>query len=188
MVDGAALLAALVYGLRAGGFWTDEPGSNFLDSGAHFYEVYTAADGGHVAVGALEPQFYRALLEVLEIPPEEAPQWDQERWPELKQRFAEVFATRTRDEWAAAFAEVDACATPVYTMTEAPEQAHMAARETLVEVDGVLQPAPAPRFSRTPGAITRPAADPGADTEAALTSWGIGEDELAALRNAGAVA
>jgi alpha-methylacyl-CoA racemase len=188
MVDGAPLLAALVYGLRAGGFWTDEPGSNFLDSGAHFYEVYTTADGGHIAVGALEPQFYRALLEVLEIPPPEAPQWDQERWPGLKRRFAEVFATRTRAEWAAAFADVDACTTPVYTMAEAPKQAHMAARGTFVDVDGVLQPAPAPRFSRTPGAITRSAPAPGADTEPALTSWGIGAEELAALRDAGAVA
>jgi alpha-methylacyl-CoA racemase len=187
MVDGAPLLATLVYGLRAGGFWSDEPGTNFLDSGAHFYEVYTAADGGHIAVGALEPQFYRALLEVLEIPEEEAPQWDQERWPELKQRLAEVFATRTRAEWAAAFADVDACTTPVYTMAEAPQQAHMAARGTFVEVDGVLQPAPAPRFSRTPGAITRSAPDPGADTETALTSWGVGADEVAALRSAGAV-
>ena len=184
---GAPLLATLVYGLRAGGFWTDEPGSNFLDSGAHFYEVYTAADGGHIAVGALEPQFYAALLEVLEIPPAEAPQWDEERWPELKQRLAEVFATRTRDEWAALFADVDACTTPVYTMAEAPQQAHMAARGTFVEVDGVLQPAPAPRFSRTPGAITRSAPDPGADTEPALTSWGIGAEEIAALRSAGAV-
>jgi alpha-methylacyl-CoA racemase len=188
MVDGAALLAALVYGLRAVGLWTDEAGTNFLDSGAPFYEVYTAADGGHIAVGALEPQFYNALLDVLEIPPEDAPQWEQARWPELKQRFAAAFATRTRDEWEAAFAHVDACTTPVYTMTEAPTQAHMAQRETFVEVDGVLQPAPAPRFSRTPGAITRPPSDPGADTNAALTSWGIGADDLAALRGAGVIA
>ena len=188
MVDGSALLAALIYGLRSAGFWTDSPGTNFLDSGAHFYEVYATADGGHMAVGALEPQFYAALLEVLEIAPEEAPQWDRARWPELKDRFAEVFRTRTRDEWTAAFDSVDACTTPVQDLATAPAHPHMRARDTFVEVEGVLQPGPAPRFSRTPGAIARPPAEPGADTDSALGAWGVAQERLTALREAGAIA
>jgi len=187
MVDGASLLAALIFGLHSGGFWTDVPGTNFLDSGAHFYEVYTTADKGYMAVGALEPQFYSALLGVLGIPPAEAPQWDRERWPELTRRFAEVFETRTRDEWTTLFASVDACATPVYSLTEAPLHPHMAARGTFVEVDGVVQPGPAPRFSRTPGSISRPPADPGANTDTALKDWGVTDEELVVLRATGAI-
>ena len=161
------------------------PGTNLLDSGAHFYEVYATSDGGHVAVGALEPQFYAALLRLLELDPDAFPQWDQPRWPEFKARFAEVFATRTRDEWAAVLEGEEACATAVLALHEAPQHPHNVARGTFVEVGGKLQPAPAPRFSRTPGAISRPPAEPGADTDAVLRDWGI--DDVAALRAAGAV-
>src|SRR4051812_26816544 len=114
MVEGSALLTALFHGLSAAGGWNAEPGTNLLDSGAHFYEVYRTADGGHVAVGAIEPQFYARLLELLELSPDDFPQFDMERWPQFKDRFAEVFATRTRDEWAARLEGEEACATAVY--------------------------------------------------------------------------
>jgi len=181
MVDGSALLMTMFHALRAHGMWRDEPGTNLLDSGAHFYEVYATADGGHVAVGALEPQFYANLLRLLELDPDEFPQFDQARWPELKQRFAEVFATRTRDEWAQRLEGEDACATAVLALHEAPQHPHNVARGTFTEYG----PAPAPRFSRTPAAISRPPAEPGADTDAVLADWGI--EDVAALRAAGAV-
>jgi len=169
MVDGSALLTTVIHGLRATGVWRDARGTNVLDSGAHFYEVYETADGGHVAVGAIEPQFYAELLRLLEVEPAEAPQWERERGPALKQRFAAIFATRTRDEWTAVLEDADACATPVLTIAEATAHPHNVARGTFVEHDGVLQPAAAPRFSRTPGDATRdvPA---GAD---ALAAWGV---------------
>jgi alpha-methylacyl-CoA racemase len=165
--------------------WRDEPGTNLLDSGAHFYEVYATADGGHVAVGALEPQFYAELLRLLELDPADFPQFDHARWPALKQRFAEIFATRTRAEWSELLEQADACATAVLELHEAPLHHHHVARGTFTQVDGHVQPAPAPRFSRTPGAIARPASAPGADTDAALTDWGVGD--VARLRRAGAI-
>ncbi|HWF23809.1 MAG TPA: CaiB/BaiF CoA-transferase family protein [Solirubrobacteraceae bacterium] len=175
MVDGSALLATSVHGLRASGHWGGAPGTNFLDSGAHFYEVYETADGGHIAVGAIEPQFYIELLRVMELDPAEAPQWDSTRWPELKELFAQVFRRRTRDDWAKILETADACATPVLGLEEGPQHPHNVARGTFVEADGVLQPAPAPRFSRTPPAI----ADPPAGEEA-LSAWGLAGAEIAA--------
>lgn len=153
MVDGASLLAAAIHGLMASGVWREPPGVNVLDSGAPFYEVYRCADGGHMAVGAIEPEFYAALLDVLGVPADEAPQWDRSRWPELKRRFTGVFSERSRDEWTAAFEAADACVTPVLGLGEAPEHPHARARGAFVEANGVLQPAPAPRFSATPTAI-----------------------------------
>ncbi|CAB4856743.1 unannotated protein [freshwater metagenome] len=188
MVDGSALLVALFLGLREGGVWTDVPGTNFLDSGAHFYEVYETADGGFVSVGAIESQFYAELLRLLEVDPAEAPQWDSSRWPELKERFAEIFRGRTRDEWARILEPADACAAAIYGMIEAMDHPHMVARGTFIEVDGVRQPGPAPRFSRTPGAVTSAPAPAGADTETALEAWGIDAQARAALREAGAIA
>ena len=185
MVDGTAALSTLFHAFRQAGLWSDEPGTNLLDSGAHFYEVYETADGGHIAVGALEPQFYAELLRLLELDPADFPQWDRARWPELKQRFAEVFATRTRDEWARLLEPADACASPVLALHEAPAHPHNAARGTFVEVDGRVQPAPAPRFSRTPGAISGPAPEPGADTDQVLADWGI--TGVTRLREAGAI-
>jgi len=168
MVDGAATLMTIFHGLRAAGIWRDEPGTNVLDSGAHFYEVYETSDGGHISVGAIEPQFYAKLLELLELDPAEFPQWNNDRWPEFKQRFAELFRTRTRDEWAALLEPADACATPVLGIGEAAAHPHMTARGTFVEHDGVMQPAPAPRFSRTVPEI----ADPPTPDEA-LRAWGV---------------
>jgi alpha-methylacyl-CoA racemase len=169
MVDGAALQSAMIHGLRAASVWSDEPGTNVLDSGAHFYEVYETADGRHVAVGALEPKFYAALLELLELDPRQFPQWDTERWSELKLRFAEVFRTRTAAEWSALLESSDACAVVVNGLGEAPGHPHNLARGAFVEHDGVIQPAPAPRFSRTPGRIQsdHPSA------EKVLESWGV---------------
>ncbi|RKQ86295.1 alpha-methylacyl-CoA racemase [Solirubrobacter pauli] len=186
MVEGSALLATMVHAMHAAGLWNDAPGTNLLDSGAPFYEVYETSDGRHMAVGALEPQFYAELLRLLELDPEAFPQWDQPRWPEYKARFAAVFATRTRDEWAARLEGEEACATPVLGLTEAPAHPHNVARGTFTTVDGRLQPAPAPRFSRTPAVISGPASEPGADTDAVLGDWGI--DDVARLRDAGAVA
>jgi alpha-methylacyl-CoA racemase len=187
MVEGTAVLSTLFHALRQAGLWSDEPGTNLLDSGAHFYEVYETADGGHIAVGALEPQFYVELLRLLELDPADFPQWDQSRWPELKERFAEVFATRTRDEWARLFEPAEACTTPVLALHEAPAHPHNVARGAFVEVDGCIQPAPAPRFSRTPGAISRPPSDLGADTDEVLAAWGLDAQAIGRLRDSGAI-
>jgi alpha-methylacyl-CoA racemase len=187
MVDGSALLVGLFHGLQAAGMW-GRPGTNFLDTGAHFYEVYATSDGGHVAVGAIEPQFYAELLRLLEIDPAEAPQWDQAQWPELKGRFAAAFSRKTRDEWAAILEPAEACATAVYGLTEAVDHPHLVARGTFVDVGGVRQPGPAPRFSRTPGAVTGPPPASGADTDDGLQAWGVEAAERDALRASGAIA
>jgi alpha-methylacyl-CoA racemase len=183
MVDGAALLTSLVYALDGVGLWGAEPGANLLDSGAHFYEVYATADGGHIAVGALEPQFYARLLELLEIPAAEMPQFDRARWPEFKQRLETVFARRTAGEWGDLLEGEEACATVVRGISEAPEHPHMAARGTFVDIGGVRQPGPAPRFDRTPAAA-RPAHD---DPEAALERWGLDRPARERLRASGAL-
>jgi alpha-methylacyl-CoA racemase len=188
MVEGSALLMTMIHGMRAQGIWDGAPGTNWLDSGAHWYDVYEAADGGHVAVGALEPQFYAELLRLMELDPDDHPQWERDRWPELKERFAAVFRTRTRAEWAELLERGDACATPVLELEEAPEHPHNVAREAFVAVDGVVQPAPAPRFSRTPGAVQRPPAEPGGDTREALADWGLERAEIEALLESGAIA
>jgi len=178
MVDGVALLTTLQHGMIAAGMWSaSRPGSNILDSGAHFYETYATADGGYVSVGAFEPQFYARLLELLEIPIDEVPQFDRVRWPEFKQRFADVFATRTRQEWADLLEHEEACVTAVLGLDEAPQHPHLKARETFVELDGVQQPNAAPRFDRTPSAA-RPRVPHAA---AALERWGIEEPRRSAL-------
>jgi alpha-methylacyl-CoA racemase len=161
MVDGASLLVQMMWGMRGQGRWSDRREENMLDGHAPFYDTYTCSDGRHVAVGALEPQFYAALLAGLGLDSEELPdQLDRAGWPALRARFTEVFATRTRDEWAEAFAGTDACVTPVLAFGEVPAHPHLAARATIVERDGVPQAAPAPRFSRTqttvPGAPGSP--------------------------------
>ncbi|MDX2937654.1 CaiB/BaiF CoA-transferase family protein [Streptomyces ipomoeae] len=174
IVDGASSLAQLIWALRTTGTWTDTPASNLLDGGAPCYGTYACADGKYVAVGALEPQFYAQLLTGLGLDLGELPaQMDAAGWPELRARFADVFSTRTRDEWAEVFADTDACVTPVLTFAEAASQPHLAARETLATIDGVVQAAPAPRFSRS--VLGTPTTPPvaGADTEAVLKDWGI---------------
>lgn len=174
MVDGSALFTALMHGLHAVDLWSEVPGANLLDSGAHFYEVYATSDGAHVAVGALEPQFYARLLELLELPAAELPQWDRDRWPEFKQRFGELFAGRTAAEWSALLEGEDACVTVVWGPFEAHRHPHVRVRGTFIELDGVRQPGPAPRFSRTPAVATEAQRDPAA----ALERWGLDPAEF----------
>jgi alpha-methylacyl-CoA racemase len=187
MTDGAALLAATMYGLKAAGAWTNQRGENLLDGGAHFYDTYACADGRHVAIGAIEPQFYALLLERCGlIDPAFDAQNDTDRWPVLKLRMADVFRTRTRDEWCTLLEGTDACFAPVLDWDEAPQHAHNRARETFITIDGVVQPAPAPRFSRTPaGTPTGAGTSPGA--ESVLRDWGIAAETVAGLRAARAI-
>jgi alpha-methylacyl-CoA racemase len=156
MVDGVALLSTIFHSLRANGGWTDAREANLLDGGAHFYAVYETADGRYLAVGAIEPQFYAELLERLELDAREWPQYDRHRWPELRRRLAAVFRARPLADWVERFEGSDACVAPANTLGEAPRDPHLAARRTFVEAFGIAQPAPAPRFSRTPGAIAGP--------------------------------
>lgn len=188
MVDGAAIQTAMFHGMLAMGLWTEQRASNLLDGGAPFYRCYTCADGEFVAVGALEAQFYAELLARLELDAEQWPQNDQSLWPEQSRRLAEIFATRTRDEWAAVFEGSDACVAPILRLSEAPSHPHLAARATFVEAGGVVQPAPAPRFSRTPGAISAPPVLPGQHTDEVLAGAGYSPDEITQLRDAGAIA
>src|SRR5262245_2191092 len=188
IVDGAASLMTLFYGLRAAGVWTDERAANFLDTAAPFGEVYETRDGKYITVLAIEPKFYKELLERMGLAGEDLPhQHDRSAWPAMKERFAAIFRTRTRDEWCAILEGTDACFAPVLSMAEAPTHPHNVARETFVDYEGVVQPAPAPRFSRTPGAIQRPPARPGEHTTEALADWGFAASDIARLRAAGAV-
>src|SRR4051794_2144869 len=171
MVDGASLLSQMLWGFLAHKIWVDEPGVNLLDGAAPFYDTYTCADGRHVAVGAIEPQFYAALLAGLGLADADLPgQLDREHWPEVKERFAAVFATRSRDDWAGVFAGTDACVTPVLAFGEVAAHPHLAARSTVVDPAGVPQAAPAPRFSRTGTAVPGPAAAP-EDVGSILADW-----------------
>jgi alpha-methylacyl-CoA racemase len=188
MVDGAAVLSTMIHAFVAMGIWQDNPGHNLLDTGAPFYEVYETADGKFMAIGAIEQQFYAELLERSGLKDIELPfQMDREQWPAMKDQFAALFKAKTRDEWQSILEGTDACAVPVLSMTEAPSHPHNVARQTFVERDGVVQPAPAPRFSRTAGGIAGPAPAPGEHTADALTDWGFTADEVAKLREAGAV-
>jgi alpha-methylacyl-CoA racemase len=187
MVDGAALLTAQLHELLAAGLWADRRGANLLDGAAPFYAVYETADGRHLAVGALEPRFWAELLERVGLAAEDLPaQLDRDGWPLLRERLAATFRTRTRDEWCALLEGTDACVAPVLSLLEAPGHAHLRARGTFTEVGGGLQPAPAPRFSRTPCASPAP---PGAgdDPAATLAAWGLAPDLVAHLRAGGAV-
>ena len=180
MVDGVSTLMAMTWGMRASGAWSDVRGSNLLDGGAPFYATYECADGGWLAVGAIEPQFWAAVVEQLEL--HDAPgQSDVAQWPELRRRVAEAVGRRTRDEWAAVFEPLDACVAPVLSLGEAAQHPHLVARGTLEEHDGVVQPAPAPRLSRTPGAVSGPPSTPGQHTRDALQDWGFAADELDGL-------
>ena len=186
MVDGVTSLLAMTYGFRATGGWVDERGANLLDGGAPFYDTYACSDGRYVAVGALEPQFWAVVVRELGL--EDLPeQYDRAGWPELRRRLTESFATGTRDEWAARFEPLDACVTPVLELGEAAAHPHLAARQAVVEVDGVPQPAVAPRLSRTPGEVGRPSGAAGADTREALRAWGFGADEVERLEADGVV-
>jgi len=189
MVDGAASLMTIIHGFHRSGLWNEERGANMLDTGAPYYEVYETADGKWMAVGAIERQFYAALLEGLGLAgdPSLPDQQSRAHWPAVKERFAAVFRTKTRDEWTALFDGTDACVAPVLSPWEVHEHPHVSARQTYIEVDGAIQPAPAPRFSRTPSAVSMPPSPPGADTVSALVEWGVPEDTVAKLRESGAL-
>jgi alpha-methylacyl-CoA racemase len=191
MVDGASLLMTLFHGRRQMGTWEEGRGTHYVDGGAPFYNVYETADHRHVAVGAIEPKFQEQLfaaigvdLDGITLP---VSTLDRADWPELTKRLTAVFATRTRDEWTELLAEVDGCFSPVLDLAEAPDHPHTKARNGFPEPGGIPQPAPAPRFDRTPAAIGGPPPLPGQDTSAALADWGFAEDELAALLRTGAV-
>lgn len=188
MVDGAASLATMFFGLRAAGLWNDSRGTNALDGGAPFYGTYETADGRHVAIGPIEPQFYDELIERLGLAPTDLPpRHERAAWPALHDKLAAVFRTRTRDEWCCLLEGTDACFAPVLSLAEAPLHPHNRDRGTFVEIDGVTQPAPAPRFNRTPGAIRRPPPYPGEHSSEALREWGFSPGEIAALAASGAI-
>ncbi len=188
MVDGAASLMAMFFSMAAGGAFKDRRGTNLLDTGAHFYDVYETKDGGHICIGSIEPQFYALLVEKSGVDPERfARQMDAGLWPDRKAELAAVFKQRSRDEWCAIMEGTDVCFAPVLSILEAPDHPHNQARGTFVQVDGVTQPAPAPRFSRTEPTIAGAARPPGADTAAVLADCGFTADEVAALRSVGAV-
>ena len=186
MLDGAASLMSVFYGMYASGFWQDARGVNLLDSGAPFYGTYETKDGKWIALGPLESEFYCGLLDRLGIAGEDASaRLDRARWAALKEKIAAVIKTRTRDEWDAVLLGTDVCYAPVLSLSEAPRHPHNVARQVFVDVDGVTQPAPAPRFSRTPPKIQSPPLGP--ETEAVLKAWGISEEEIASLKAADAI-
>ncbi len=191
MVDGSALLAMMTHSMLQGGLWRDERGVNLLDTGAHFYDVYETADAKYVSIGSIEPQFYRELLRLtgLDTDPDFAErQMDQSAWPELKVRLAQVFRTKTREEWCAVMEHTDVCFAPVLSLHEAPHHRHNIARGTFLDLAGTTQPAPAPRFDRTPAAVPSPPPAAGADTDAVLATAGFTAEEIASLRSDGAIA
>jgi alpha-methylacyl-CoA racemase len=189
MIDGAALLTSFIHGMRGQGAWQDARGTNLLDSGAPFYDTYETADGLYMSVGALEPQFYAALLHGLGLADEDLPgQLDRDRWPQMRARFTEVFKGRTREEWTEIFEGTDACVAPVLGLGEAPAHPHVTARSGFMDVGGLTQPAPAPRFSRTPAETPAPPVRAGEHTDTALTDLGLSPEEIAELRRRGAIA
>jgi alpha-methylacyl-CoA racemase len=188
MVDGSALLMTMMWGLKKIGFWDETLGVNVLDTGAPFYDTYETKDGKFISLGSLEPQFYAELIKRLGLEGDELPhQMDRNGWPVLRERFTALFKTKTRDEWAKELEGSDACFAPVLTMSEATNHPHIRARDTIVVRDGVEQPAPAPRFSRTEPQLDKPAPWPGQHTDEALRDWGFADDEITKLRETSAI-
>ena len=190
MTDGSAVLAAAIFGLQESGFWRNERGSNLLDTGAHFYNTYECSDGRCISVGSIEPQFYKLLLERTGLDGDASfveRQMDREHWAEHRDRLARVFKSKSRDEWCELMEGTDICFAPVLDYEEAKAHPHNRARSTFVEVSGVTQPAPAPRFSRTPSEIRSGPPKAGADTREALLGWGFGESEVCDLQEARAI-
>jgi alpha-methylacyl-CoA racemase len=188
MTEGAASLMAMFYGRMAAGDWRDQRGVNVLDTGAPWYDAYETADGKHVAIGSIEARFYGELLARLGLDPETLPgQHERKRWPELRAAFSTAFKSKTRDEWCLKMEGTDVCFAPVLSLAEAPQHAHNRARSAFIEVDGVKQPAPAPRYSRTPGAIARGAPRRGEGGAQALADWGFGRTEIEGYRARGAL-
>lgn len=188
MSDGAASLMAMFYGFKGAGIWKDERRSNLLDGGAHFYDTYQCSDGKWISIGSIEPQFYALLLEKTGITdPQFANQMSRDEWPELKAKLAAVLAKKTQAEWCAIMDATDICFAPVLDLEDAPKHPHNVARETFVTIEGVVQPAPAPRFSATPGAIQGPPPKIGAHNDEALSQWGFSAAEIDALKASGAL-
>jgi alpha-methylacyl-CoA racemase len=190
MIDGAAILAAPHWGMKAGGLLGPR-GTNVLDGGAPYYNVYETADGKFVTIGAIEPNFYQLMVDLTGLTDDGhgpvSPQDDRVAWPAVRARLAAVIRAKTRDEWCRILEGTDACFAPVLTLDEVADQPHVAARNGIVDIAGVAQPAPAPRFSRTPGAITRPPANAGEHTEEALLAWGFEAKEIIELLESGAI-
>ena len=188
MVDGAAVLMQMMYGMRAMGVWNDERGTNLLDSGAHFYEVYETQDGKHISIGSIEPQFYAELIEKTGLAAEDLPaQMDQSQWSKLKERLAAIFKSKSRDEWCEIMEGSDVCFAPVLSMGEAPEHPHNVHRKSFLDDGGVVQAAPAPRFSRTAPEVARPAPHLGQDSAEVLADHGFSAEEIHDLEQSGAV-
>ncbi|QIB66755.1 CaiB/BaiF CoA transferase family protein [Kineobactrum salinum] len=189
MVDGAAQLMWMFHGFEASGEWdANQRGANLLDGGAHFYDTYECADGQYVSVGSLEPQFYALLKQLAELPEDDfGDQHDQSRWPELTDKLAAVFKRKTQAQWCAIMEGTDVCFAPVLSFTQAPQHSANVARNTYIEVDGVTQPAPAPRFSRTPSEVAHGAHGIGEDTEATLAAMGFAASEIRQLRESGCI-
>ena len=188
MTDGSAVLMAMFNSLHAMGMWTAKRGSNFLDTGAHFYETYETRDGKYISIGSIEPQFYALLMEKAQLDPELfGNQHDMSQWPSLKEKLVTVFKTKTRDEWCEIMEGTDVCFSPVLDFLEAPDHPHNKARKTYIDVDGMTQPAPAPRFSRTESEVQFGSRAAGEDTAEVLKEWGVSEAELAHLAEVGAL-
>jgi alpha-methylacyl-CoA racemase len=188
MTDGAASLMSMFYGMRAGGMWNDNRDDNLLDGGAHFYDTYECADGKWLAIGAIEPQFHAVLTKGLGLTESDFPhRMDRKHWPDYSRKIADVVRTKSRDQWMVIFENTDACVAPVLDMVEAPKHPHNAARGTFANAFGVIQPAPAPRFSRTEGAIQGHPPIAGEQTKAAMIDWGVAPDRVAAMLKAGAL-
>jgi len=188
MSDGAASLMAMFYGMKASGMWREGRRANLLDGGAHFYDTYRCADGGWISIGSIEPQFYALLLEKTGInDPDFKSQMDRGAWPALREKLAAVIASKGRDEWCEIMDATDVCFAPVLSMEEAPKHPHNLARGTFVEVAGVTQPGPAPRFSATPGAVAGPPPAIGAHNAEALGDWGFSAAAISALEKEGAL-
>jgi alpha-methylacyl-CoA racemase len=190
MVDGTGLLLGGIWGMAGAGLWDDtQREHNMLDGGAHFYDTYETKDGKYVSIGSIEPQFYALLLEKTGLKGQDLPaQHDRAKWPEMKKKFTDIFKTKTRDEWCAIMEGTDICFAPVLTMHEAPEHPHAKARGGYVDVAGFKQPAPAPRFSRTPGSVKGPAPKRGVHTEEVLRESGFSAGEIKELVGGGVIA
>jgi alpha-methylacyl-CoA racemase len=188
MVDGAAALMAMFFSFRATGGFTDKRGTNLLDGGAHFYDTYETKDGKYICLGSIEPQFYAELVQRAGLDKEKfAAQMDAKRWPEYKEELTRLFKSKTRDEWCALMEGTDVCFAPVLSVFEAPSHPHNKARGTFVEVDGVVQPAPAPRFSRTVPEVSHGARRPGEDSRSVLEDCGLSVNEIRALQGRGVI-
>lgn len=189
MVDGSAVLATSFFGWAQSGEWATERGTNMIDSGAPYYDTYETADGRWLSVASVEPRFYAALLDLLELDAQSLPvQDDRASWPEMKELFASVIKTRTRDEWSARVDGLEVCVAPVLGVDEIEKDPHLAERQTFVRFEGVLQPAPAPRFSRTGASLSRRPPSPGEHTEEALADWGCASTDIRDWLDAGVIA